>query len=90
MANPWLKLRLTPPETERVSVSAGGVHESTYGYTEEVQATSETKVCSNCKVDLPLDKFYKHPSYPQGRRYECIECVKRKQGKYFNRKEETK
>jgi hypothetical protein len=34
------------------------------------------KECFKCKVELPLDQFYKHPKMKDGHVNKCIECNK--------------
>lgn len=36
----------------------------------------ETKVCSKCKTEKPLNEYYKNSSSPDGRRGSCITCKK--------------
>ena len=33
-----------------------------------------TKICSRCKLEKPIDRFYKHSTNKGGFRYECIDC----------------
>ena len=35
----------------------------------------ESKQCSRCNQELPLEQFYRHKGKPQGRRSMCIKCL---------------
>lgn len=40
---------------------------------------NETKICSKCGRELPLSKFYKHPTTSDGYSTQCKECCKERQ-----------
>tara|TARA_R110000744_G_C18932913_1_gene513377 strand:- start:44 stop:475 length:432 start_codon:yes stop_codon:yes gene_type:complete len=43
---------------------------------------NEIKKCSKCEVDKPLEDFYKHNYYKDGREKSCKECGKARQRSY--------
>lgn len=48
------------------------------------------KRCSKCGLDLPLDRFYREPKGRDGRRGDCIDCVKAyRQARYPEVREAT-
>ena len=49
----------------------------------------ETKVCSVCKQDLPLEDFHRSKSSRDGRGYRCAKCDYSAQKEYKKRRYET-
>ena len=43
------------------------------------------RICSLCKIEKDLDKFYKSRVEKLGREYRCIECVRLKNKKYIEK-----
>lgn len=41
------------------------------------------KICNSCKSEKPYSEFHKRPSSKDGYRYECKECVKRQNKRYY-------
>ena len=39
-------------------------------------AHTDTKLCSHCGIEKPLDEFYKHKRGVKGRKSWCKECIK--------------
>lgn len=52
------------------------------------------KICSKCKLELPIESFHKHPNGAKGLRPRCIECVREQNnsasGKYSSYKADAK
>lgn len=48
----------------------------------------KTKKCSGCKVEKPLEKFYKNKLVLDGHSNYCVECTKENSRKYHQRKKE--
>ena len=51
----------------------------------------KTKICSTCKLNLPLDSFGNLANGISGKMYECKQCVKNRNSRYrFENKEKRK
>jgi len=46
------------------------------------------KQCSKCKIWKPISEFYKHKNRKDGLCYQCKECCKKIQAKYYQRNRE--
>lgn len=46
------------------------------GLKQQTMTTEQTKICTKCKSEKSLNKFYKHPNGTMGRDSKCKECVK--------------
>lgn len=49
----------------------------------------ETKVCSKCGRELPLNEFYKNKGMKDGHKNECKECFKQRQKQYYKGNRDT-
>lgn len=48
-----------------------------------MDAAPDTKICTTCKEEKPLDEFHKDRQKKDERRYECKKCAKLKNEQYY-------
>lgn len=55
----------------------------------KVIKNSNSKVCTVCKVEKTLDKFYKDGRFEDGKTTRCSECIRRYMSEWNNKKKTT-